>query len=132
MWPFKKKEGGGFSYINPEVLNRRAIIIFGLEAAAFLIIIVVVIGVLQYLRIISIEELFWGGNDGNKIGKVAPSKPKKAISQGISYSMPGENSRNDSKNEKESENSTKSNKKEPNQFKRHYIKKNPSDEQKKY
>ncbi len=100
---FNRKTNGEsrFSYIDPKFLNRRAIITFGLELAALLIIIVVVIGVLQYLRIISIEELFWGGNDGNKIGKVAPSKPKKAISQGISYSMPGENSRNDSKNEKE-------------------------------
>lgn len=67
MWPFKKKEGGGFSYINPEVLNRRAIIIFGLEAAAFLISLVIIIAVLSYFKILDVPRLL-----DNNFGRQTP------------------------------------------------------------
>ncbi len=58
---FKKNSsegGGGFSYINPEIFNRRAIIIFVLEASAFLILVGVIMGVLSYFKILDLSKLF--------------------------------------------------------------------------
>ncbi|TXH01190.1 MAG: hypothetical protein E6P95_02195 [Candidatus Moraniibacteriota bacterium] len=114
MWPFKKKESGGYSYINPEIFNRRAIITIFLEGLALVILIIGVIFVLQKMNIVSIPFL----SDGNKNGKNntgVPVKeprvagngvqlvitPKEAKSQGLSYSIPGESADKDSRNEKE-------------------------------